>query len=285
VALLAAAPLAMLAPAAHAQIEPVPIEDFTDDDAAVFSAVTNTPLGAFAPALSAHRAGIVRSGFGLRLQVSKIDDDGLMSRRNFGVGVDLPVGRSTLSFTAGLADIVCNDEIFEGSGIEMDCNESILAGAQWSVPLLARPMGSAGTTNFTLGTDASFGYGSGDALELYIPPFDPAEPALDVSLSERSISGAVGIPAAIVMRSAEGAAFVVELAPRVAYGRYTADVTVGGLGGFSGSDSQSGVRFMLSGGVAFIFPSTGIGVHAGFSRIFVSGADPALGLGLSLAMR
>ena len=52
-----------------------------------------------------------------------------------------------------------------------------------------------------------------------------------------------------------------------------------------GGASESGVRFLLGGGVGLYNPESSVSVHAGFQQIFISGAKMLFGVGLSLGGR
>ena len=52
-----------------------------------------------------------------------------------------------------------------------------------------------------------------------------------------------------------------------------------------GSDSQSGTRFMLGGGVGIISSISGVGVTIGAQKVFISGGKLAVGAGLTWSRR
>jgi hypothetical protein len=129
----------LLALAALLAMSPRPVaaqddEDFDVSDAAAYTAIVNTPVGALPPTLAAQLAGSAPAGVRLRGALGYMDEEGPVSRRMLGLGVDVPLAHTTLALTAGLIDYACDeDEILEdpgaSAGIEIDCNRGLMAGA------------------------------------------------------------------------------------------------------------------------------------------------------------
>jgi hypothetical protein len=265
-------------------------EDFDVNDAAAYGAITNTPVGALPPALAAQLAGAAPVGVRLRGAVGYLDEEGPISRRTVGLGVDLPVANTTLGLTAGLIDYACDeDELGEqseaGDGFEIDCNRGLMAGASWFAPLLAAGLGSGGTT-FRVGVDATLGMSSLDIVKVSLS--DPNFPDQSGSLEETgtALSAGLGIPLGISGRS--GALTLTPyLVPRFVFGRLTDKLDVEGLEGILEDDeaTESGERFALGGGLGIRFDELGFGLDVGFQHVFLKDAKTLIGVGFTYGGR
>lgn len=265
-------------------------EDFDVNDAAAYGAITNTPVGALPPTLAAQLAGGPPVGMRLRGAVGYLDEEGPVSRRILGLGVDVPLAHTTLGLTAGLIDYACDeDEIQEESGVsdgfEIDCNRGLMAGASWFAPLVAAGLGSGGTT-FRMGVDATLGMSSLDLLKVSFA--DPDIPEVSGSVEETGIalSAGVGVPLGISGRS--GALTLTPyVVPRFMFGRLTDKVDVEGLDGILEDDevTESGSRFMLGGGLGIRFDEAGFGLDVGFQHVFLKDAKTLIGVGFTYGGR
>lgn len=252
-----------------------------EGDVAAYGAISYTPLGALPPVTRADLGGTGTRRVAVHAQLGYAEQTGPFSRRSYGVGVDLPVGRSTLTFSGGFIDFACDeDELNEGGilDVQAECNSGFMGGASWFTPLVRTPIGSSADAAITVGVDAAIGASTFDAYEFTIN--DPIDPELSGSLAldGSALSAGVGFPFALPLRSG-GITLTLHLTPRFAFGRMSVKVTDSELG--AEEDAESGTRFMLGGGIGMLFASSGLGVDVGFQRVFIEDGDTLVGIGVS----
>ena len=279
IVLLTAAALAG-APALQAQI----IEDGTlgDSEQAAYLALTTTPIGALPPAVRSYMVGAER-GITLRGRFGNLDEPGDVTRRNFAIGIDVPVARATVGLTAGYVDLACDIPEFDDGGgltISFDCKSGMMAGGSVGASLFSTPLGVSGTNSLSLGLEGSAGFGTGEILEVRVSGIGNG----NVTASATTYSFAAVVPVAIVARS--GTITVVpHLQPGVGYGHAKLSLEGSGDGGeIDESETDSGMRFLLGGGMSIIFNGN-LGVDFGFNKTFVEDGKTVVGFGISWRMR
>lgn len=280
-------PLLVLAAVAPLTAE-LPAQIVTDGNArtgaqAAYLALTSTPVGALPPTVRPYMVGAAR-GLTLRGRFGNLDEAGDVSRRNFALGVDLPVGRTTIGLTAGYVDVVCDIPDFgDGSGfvISFDCKSGMMFGGSVGAALLSTPLGVSGTNSLTVGLEGSAGFGNGDVLEVSV---SGGAGSGSVTASATTYSFAAVVPVAIVARG--GTITVVpHLQPGFGYGRAKVTVKGSGDGGaVDERDTESGVRMLLGGGISIIFNGT-FGVDLGVNKTFAEDGKTVVGFGVSWRMR
>lgn len=224
---------------------PAAAQDVSAGDAAAYMALVTTPAGATVPRLAAPMT-FRKAAFGVHAEYGQIGE-GDFHNRNFVGGVDVPLASTELSLTAGWNSPSCPSDA--------DCKGNWLAGARWSARLLGT--GSATPMHFALGLDANLGY---------------AKPKLDASTSMSAWSASVGVPVAMTAKMG-----TMNISPYVTpgfgWGRLSAS--------YDGtSQSESGTRFLMGGGVQLAFPM-GLDVNAGLQKVFIDGGRTVWGGGLS----
>ena len=231
---------------------PLAAQEVTDGpsagDVAAYGALIATPVGATVPRLaSAMMFG--KPSFGVHADYGQMSEGDLHSR-NFVGGVDVPVAGTELSLTAGWNTPGCPSDA--------DCKGSWLAGARWSARVLGT--GSASPMRFALGLDANLGY---------------AKPKVagDESTDYAAWSASVGVPVAVTAKMGN-----MHIAPYVTPGFGWGRVSASYDGG--DSQSESGTRFLMGGGVQLAFPM-GLDVNAGMQKVFIDGGRTVWGGGLS----
>ena len=87
-------------------------------------------------------------------------------------------------------------------------------------------------------------------------------------------SAAASLPLSLAMGSPKGVQFVPFVSPGFGWGHMS-----------SGSDSQSGTRFMLGGGVGVMSATSGIGSTVGAQKVLIQGGKIVFGAGLTWSRR
>jgi hypothetical protein len=273
---LTIATLAAFATASLAGAQPLPEEEDIDENAAAaYSALVTTPVAAFSPTIAAREAGLAPKRMGFRFQFGHLDDEGDFSHRALAAGIDFPVGTATFGVTAGILDYACDEDPIDDPTIDFDleCKSAMMAGANVSAPLLSSPVGTAGST-FNLSLDGAIGFSSGDVIDLEAT--DGFE-TLSFEIRQSAMAAAVGMPLSLVVRS-PSLIVVPMLRPGIGFGRISGEVE---LDGQSEEATESGVRFMLGGGVGFLLPNSGIGFSLGAQKVFYEEGKTVIGLGLT----
>jgi opacity protein-like surface antigen len=270
VTLLAALGLLVVTAPAAAQVFCIPVDESAGepdlDDVAACAAATTTPFGALPTNLPANWLGRTSTGIGFHFGFGSMDEEGDAGRRNFGIGIDLPVGRASLGFTGGLVDFTC-----DVPGVDLECENAFMLGARFATPLISTAVSSGGTgQSFIVGLNTSVGFSNGDILSLT----DAGE---TVEIGSRGITVGVGVPLGLVARS--GTITITPfIEPAFFWGQTKFDFT----STFEGSeeDTESGTGFALGGGVSFGFAS-GLALDIGFKKVMIDEANALIGVGLS----
>lgn len=235
------------------------------NDAAACAAATITPFGALPTLLPANWLGRSVSGIGFNFQFGTMDEEGDAGRRNFGVGIEIPMGTASIGLTGGYADFTC-----DVPGEEVNCKSAFMFGGRFAAPLVINPIGTGDSgQSFMLGLNASLGFGSGDVL-------DADFGGEQLEISTRGLSVGVGVPLALVARSGN-ITITPFVEPAFFWGQTKFDVesTFG-----SGDETETGTGFALGGGISFGFAS-GLALDIGFKKVMIDEAKSLIGLGLS----
>jgi hypothetical protein len=200
-------------------------------DISAYNALVLTPPGALAPVLHMPGPSARRTAFDIRYGYFPKYDDQPM--HHVAAGVALPVGGSTVDFTAGTT--FCDK-----------CGSRILAGVDLLSPL------STSALRIALQPAVGFGYVSGDG-------------------KTTALSAALSLPLWYPIDSSDGFTFSPFLSPGLGFGHLSA------LG-----SSESGMRPLLGGGLA-LGSRSGLMLHVAFQKVFITGGETLLGMGISIA--
>lgn len=128
------------------------------------------------------------------------------------------------------------------------CDPVIMLGADWTTPL-SRRASDAGSFAVGLTTAAGVGIPSSDADGILL-------------------SASLGLPLSMTAGEPRGVRVIPYITPAVGFGAATGD----------GGDS--GVRAMLGGGVGIV-AANGLGVSAGFQKVFIEDGEAIIGLAVT----
>jgi hypothetical protein len=215
-----------------------------EGDAVAYLALISTPTGAVAPMLSSALTGAKQTGvtFGARYGYIDLFGTGLHA---FAATVDVPVGKrgSNLGFSAGYRFVNC--EAGE------DCEGSVMLGGSFDTRL-AR---STGSTPFSLGLSTALGGAFPNGVKMY--------------------SASVGMPVILEAETQGGGRVTPFITPGLGwgYGRIDDDPLLGDM-------SESGIRFMLGGGVT-VATARGMSFGLGVQKVFIDGGDVQFGVGFT----
>jgi opacity protein-like surface antigen len=262
---LLALPLASTPASAQFCLGGIDEEETDFNDAAACGAATITPFGALPTLLPAGWLGRSAAGIGFNFRFGSMDEEGDAGRRNFGVGIEIPVGTASIGLTGGYADFTCDvpDE-------SINCESAFMAGARFAAPLIMNPIGTGDAgQSFVLGLNATVGYGTGDVLDGNLG-------GESFKIGASGISVGVGVPLALVAKSGN-ITITPFIEPAFFWGRTKFDVE-SSFG--SGEESESGTAFALGGGVSFGLAS-GVSFDVGFKKVLLDDAKSLIGLGIS----
>ena len=262
---LLALPLASTPASAQFCLGGIDEEDTDFNDAAACGAATITPFGALPTLLPASWLGRTVTGIGFNFRLGTMDEEGDAGRRNFGVGIEIPMGTASIGLTAGYADFTCDvpDE-------QINCKSALMFGGRVAAPLVNNPIGTGDAGQaFVLGLNASAGFGTGDVLDgnIFGEPF---------KIAARGISVGVGVPLALVAKSGN-ITITPFIEPAFFWGQTKFDVAAGPE---SGEQTESGTAFALGGGVSFGLAS-GMAFDLGFKKVMLDDAKSMIGIGIS----
>src|SRR5687767_4176044 len=165
VTILAALGLLFAAAPARAQVFCIPTDDTGAepelDEMAACLAGTTTPFGALPTILPASWLGRTTTGIGVSVLFGSMSEEGDAGRRNFGIGIDMPIGRANLGLTGGLVDFTCDVE-----EVGVECKSAMMLGARFAAPLVSNPIAGETGQSFIIGLNASAGFSNGDILSL-----------------------------------------------------------------------------------------------------------------------
>ena len=190
-------------------------------------------------------------------------DGGALTLTSYGIGVEVPHGRMKFGATLAYLSASCG---FDWQGSDQ-CAGDIMLGGNVRTLITSRPLNgsepprrgsSAGSDGrLVVGFEGSLGY-------------SPRQ-------GESAMGGAASLPTGIALQS--GTLRIMPfLTPGVAYGR---------LGTVAIEDeeaptSHGAITFMIGGGLALQFGSSGIGANVGFQRVLKGyGGATQLGIGMT----
>lgn len=268
VTILAALGLLFAAAPARAQVFCIPTDDTGAepelDELAACLAGTTTPFGALPTILPASWLGGTNTGIGVHVLFGSMSEEGDAGRRNFGLGIDMPIGRANLGLTGGLVDFTCDVE-----GVGVECKSAMMVGARFAAPLVSNPIAGETGQSFIIGLNASAGFSNGDILSF-------SEGTESIEIGGRAFSVGVGIPVGLVARSGN-----ITITPFVEPAFFWGQTTFKVGGSFAQEEEdESGTGFALGGGVSFGF-ANGLALDIGFKKVMIDEANALIGLGLS----
>lgn len=236
-------------------------------DAAAYVALLSTPNAGLPPLVTGTMLGARQNGaqFVVRYGHVGVSVVGTLSNvgdaaNSLGATAILPVGTtSTVSLTAGFERPSCDG---------CDAPNSLILSVGGDMPLTSWPMGQgrdADRLTMTLAGELGFG-----------KPQD-----------DRALAGTVSVPFALSLGSGgEGMRITPFLTPGFGFASYqfsVASPAAFGVGGSSRStETESGTRFLLGGGVALWNPTSTVSVSAGFQHVFIDNGTTLYGLTLTL---
>ena len=240
-------------------------EDPDLNAAAACAAATMTPFGALTTQLPASWLGRPVTGIGFNVQFGSMDEEGDAGRRNFGVGIEIPMGTASIGLTGGYVDFTC-----DVPGEEVNCESAFMVGGRFATPLVINPIGTGDAgQSFVIGLNASVGFGTGDVLDADLG-------GQTLKVGGRGLSVGVGVPLALVAKSGS-ISITPFIEPAFMWGQTKFDVE-SSFG--SGDETETGTAFVLGGGVSFGFAS-GLSLDVGFKKVMLDEAKSLIGLGLS----
>ena len=267
--------LALTAAPAAAQFIPGEVGGPDPSETSAWLALTMTPVGAFPEV-----AGTTSSrGVGVRFLFGNMDEEGDVSRRSFGLGLEIPTRGATLGFTAGMQDVVCpDDENYGFFRLEYDCRTVLMGGASLDFPLVTGATNAQGT-GLALGLQLTAGYGTSE--ELLGLTMDDGTTQTSFTFGGHGMSATIGLPMSLIARSG-GMSIVPYVTPRFGWGRATMKFEDTTDPSANDEQTESGTRFILGGGLT-VNLENGLGLTAGFQKVFIE--DGASGIGFSVLWR
>jgi opacity protein-like surface antigen len=233
--------------------------------AAACVAATTTPFAGLPTLLPANWLGRSVTGVGVNFRFGNMDEEGDAGRRNFGLGIEIPMGSATIGITGGYVDFTCDvpDE-------DVNCKSMIMAGGRFATPLVTNPIGTGDAgQSFVLGLNASLGFSTGDVL-------DATFAGESFEVSARGVSVGIGVPVALVAKSGN-ITITPFIEPAFFWGQTKFELS-GTIG--TGDETEAGTGFALAGGVSFGFAS-GLALDVGFKKVMLDEAKSLIGLGFS----
>lgn len=210
--------------------------------AAAYGALMATPHGALPAVASPLMAGEARTAASLDVRYGRYSFADVATS-TIGLGGNFAVGER------GRMGVMLGRSTTEGADTSL-----MMAGVDYSMNLLSRPVGTSTTSSLNVGLHPAFGYGK------------PSEG------DQSAMSFAVDLPVSYAVGMKTGMQFVSFLAPGVGYGRASYG---------DGIDAVGGTRTSLGGGVALLNIGNGLGMNLGFRKVFLDEAPTQWGLGMS----
>jgi hypothetical protein len=226
------------------------------NDAATFLALSRTPVGGLPPIATSTILGEVQSGVALALRYGHVGGGDLIlgpngeevSLNNFGATAVLPLGTgSTMSLTAGVSAPT------QGSS-------ALMLSIGGDTRLTAMPLSDTRSgMRLNVGLNGELGYGK------------PSEATL--------VAGSVGLPISLVSGSGPRDAMhiVPFLTPAITFSSFDPDDPR--------VENESGVHFMLGGGLGIYNRTSTVAFNVGFQYMAISGATTQFGIALTLGGR
>ena len=213
-------------------------------DYAAYIALIFTPAGGLAP--TPPRAAGSPTAFQLHYgYMSEPFFEPDESTHRFALTADVRAGAARVGFTAGYL-MNC------GGGSCASTDRAVMLGASASGTLFSRADGAgSGGTNWSLGANGSIGYAF------------PTGEESDFGM----LSVAAGLP--LSLTAGTRGQFIPFLVPGVGWGRVS-----------GGGESESGVRFLLGGGLGFASKSGALNVSVGAQKVFIEEGATLIGVQL-----
>ena len=217
----------------------------SEKDVAAYLALMSTPHGSMPAVTSPLMAGEARTGAALDVRYGRYSFEGSdVTTSTFGIGGNFAAGeRGRVGIMLGRSAADCDD-----------CEATMMGGIDYNMSLFSRPVGASTTSSLHVGLNPEFGYGKID------------EGDADVN----AMSFALNVPVSYAYGLKSGMQIVSFLAPGMGYGRLSQD-----------SESLSGTRTSLGGGIGLLNIGNGLGVNLGFRKVFLEEAPTQWGLGMS----
>ena len=213
----------------------------SDKDVAAYAALMSTPHGALPAVASSLMTGEARTGAALDVRYGRYSFDGSDASIST-IGVG-----GNFALGAGRMGLMLGRQTME----DVD-GATNMFGVDYSMSLFSRPVGASTTSSLNIGLHPAFGYGMDSETDL------------------NAMSLAVDVPVSYAVGTKTGMQFVGFLAPGMGYGRLSDD-----------TDSLSGTRTSLGGGIALLNIGGGLGVNLGFRKVMLEEAPTQWGLGMS----
>jgi hypothetical protein len=214
-----------------------------EGDYAAYYALIFTPAGGLAPTppRSAGSPTAFQLHYGYMSEPFFEPDE---STHRFALTADLRAGAARVGFTAGYLMNCAQNSC-------ASTDRAVMLGASASGTLLSRAQGTgSGGTNWSLGANGSIGYASPTGEE---SDFD-------------MLSLAAGLP--LSLTAGTRGQFIPFIVPGVGWGRVSV-----------GEESESGVRFLLGGGLGFASAS-GLNISVGAQKVFIEESPTLIGVQL-----
>ena len=217
----------------------------SEKDVAAYVALMATPHGSMPAVASPLMAGEARTGAALDVRYGRYSFEGSdVTTSTIGLGGNFAAGeRGRVGIMLGRSAADCDG-----------CDATMMAGVDYSRSLFSRPVGASTTSSLNVGIHPEFGYGK------------ISDDVADVN----AMTFAVDVPVAFAFGLKSGMQIVSHLAPGLGYGRLSQD-----------SESLSGTRTSLGGGIGLLNIGNGLGVNLGFRKVFLEEAPTQWGLGMS----
>ena len=217
----------------------------SEKDMAAYVALMATPHGSMPAVASPLMAGEARTGAALDVRYGRYSFEGSdVTTSTIGLGGNFAAGeRGRVGIMLGRSAADCDG-----------CDATMMAGVDYSRSLFSRPVGASTTSSLNIGVHPAVGYGkiSDDVADVNAMTF-----ALDV-------------PVAFAYGLKSGMQVVTHVAPGLGYGRLSQE-----------SESLSGTRTSVGGGIGLLNIGNGLGVNLGFRKVFLEEAPTQWGLGMS----
>ena len=219
----------------------------SEKDIAAYAALMSTPHGSLPAVASPLMAGEARTGAALDARYGRYSVEGSdVTTNTFGLGGNFAAGeRGRVGLMLARSADSC--DLCEGS--------TIMAGVDYSMSLFSRPVGASTTSSLNVGIHPAVGYGK-------------ISDGTDVDVN--AMSFALDVPVSYAFGMKSGMQIVSFVAPGMGYGRLSAN-----------SESLSGTRPSVGGGVGLLNIGNGLGVNLGFRKVFLEEAPTQWGLGMS----
>ena len=218
----------------------------SEGDFAAFAALILTPIGALPPVVRAPMMQGGPLGSGLHVRYGHYEFDGSEPAiHNIGVGGDFEAGTGRTGVTVGFQ--TCDG-----------CDGTLMLGFDYTAPLLQRVIGATATPSNT------------STLGVAVSPSLGVARTLGSDANTTLFSVSVGLPVSLAARLAEHAQLVPFITPGFGFGMASGN-----------GQTDSGVRFVLGGGVGVANVGPGVGLTLGFQRVFIEGGPTQWGLGFT----